>query len=174
MALTTCGPVCWVPKESDTRTIGVVARVGRRVVAALVFTGALAGCANGESAPLNGSQSDAPPAANVDRTLVGDPSACARVDAPMLDVPNASATEPQMRVPQPPGWEGGVERSKDSEGIRFALEVTDLADNWRNGAVIALEPVPDLGVQTLLDHELARQVKFFDEEERASMTTTRE
>jgi hypothetical protein len=48
-----------------------------------------------------------------------------------------------------------------------------LADNWRNGAVIALEPVPDLGVQTLLDHELARQVKLFNEEERASMTTTR-
>jgi hypothetical protein len=105
--------------------------------------------------------------------VVGDPNACTGVDAPMLDVPTANGAEPQIRVPQPAGWQGGVERSKDSEAIRFALRDTDLADAWRNVAVIALEPVPDLDVQTLLEHELARQVKFFDEHERASMTTTR-
>jgi hypothetical protein len=27
------------------------------------------------------------------------------VDAPMLDIPTARDSEPQMRIPQPPGWE---------------------------------------------------------------------
>jgi hypothetical protein len=145
----------------------------RTVAAALVLAVVVAGCANDERAEVDGSPNATPSVATADRALVGDPGACTGVDAPMLDVPTASDTEPQIRVPQPPGWQGDVERSKDSEAIRFALRDTDLAVAWRNVAVIALEPVPDLDVQTLLDHELARQVKFFDEQERASMTTTR-
>ena len=91
----------------------------------------------------------------------------------MLDVPTADAAEPQMRVPQPVGWQGAVERPEHIKAIRFALRVTDSADNRRTSAVVAIEHVPDLGAEEILDHELARQVKFFDEEERASMTTAR-
>ena len=143
------------------------------IAATLTLTVGMAGCADGESSSLDDSPAEASPTEVADTALIGDAGACVRVEAPMLDVPPANGAEPVMRVPEPAGWHGEVEHYEKSDAIRFALRATDLSSNWRNVAVVALEPVPDLDVEALFDREKDRMVQFFNEEERASMTTTR-
>ena len=58
----------------------------------------------GQASPQEFRAATTLPGARSATTLV-DADACTHVDAPMLDIPNASDSEPQLRIPQPPGWE---------------------------------------------------------------------
>ena len=79
---------------------------------------------------------------------------CQQVSAPVTSVPARATGEPQLRIPQPPGWQ----RTKmlDSEIIRFAMGNKDLAgDDFVPTAVVTLESAPS----TNQDQE-----KIFDQE----------
>ncbi len=81
-------------------------------------------------------------------------SVCKQVSAPMTTIPAHAAKEPQLRVPQPPGWQ----RTKmlDSEIIRFAMGNKHLAGHdFVPTAVVTLESAPS----TNQDQE-----KLFDQE----------
>lgn len=81
---------------------------------------------------------------------------CKQVSAPMASVPARAAGEPQLRIPQPPGWH----RTKmlDSEIIRFTMGNEDLADNdFAPTAVVTLESAPGAtqDQQKIFDQERA-------------------
>ena len=59
--------------------------------------------------------------------MAGDRGPCAHVGTPMLDVPASSSTEPQIRIPQPVGWERTPELEKDGSPTRLALSDDDAA-----------------------------------------------
>lgn len=66
---------------------------------------------------------------------------CEQVSAPMTAVPARAANEPQLRIPQPPGWQRT--EMLDSEIIRFAMGNPDLAGNdFVPTAVVTLESAP--------------------------------
>jgi hypothetical protein len=98
--------------------------------------------------------------------VMGDPGPCTHVDAPMLDVPTTSSTEPQMRIPQPPGWERSTELEDPDEGIRFTLANSDLVANEppQNVVDVVVESVPDADAQTIFDEFQASLVQILDEE----------
>ena len=59
-------------------------------------------------------------------------------DSPSTHTPTG---EPQLRIPQPPGWERAS--MLDSDVIRFTMRNKDLAaDNFMPTAVVTLESVP--------------------------------
>lgn len=92
--------------------------------------------------------------------------ACTHVDAPMLDIPTASDSEPQMRIPQPPGWEQTDELNDMDMGIRFGLVGSALVADEppRNVVMVTLEEVPDVDAQTIFDMTRAELVEVLDEE----------
>ncbi|ORV09991.1 LpqN/LpqT family lipoprotein [Mycobacterium celatum] len=70
-------------------------------------------------------------------------AACEHVSAPLTPIQAHGAGEPQLRIPQPPGWQ----RSSmlDSEIIRFAMGNQRLtADKFTPTAVVTLESVPGM------------------------------
>ena len=75
--------------------------------------------------------------------VVGDRGPCTHVNAPMADIPTRGG-EPQMRIPEPLGWDRGTELADAGEGIRFALTGTDLdsSDHAPNVAAVIVEAVP--------------------------------
>jgi hypothetical protein len=83
---------------------------------------------------------------------------CKQVSAPVTSIPAHAANEPQLRVPQPPGWQRTT--MLDSDLIRFAMGNKDLAGHdFVPTAVVTLESAPS----TNQDPE-----KIFDQE-RASL-----
>jgi hypothetical protein len=79
---------------------------------------------------------------------------CKQVSAPMAWIPAHAANEPQLRVPQPSGWQRTT--MLDSDVIRFAMGNKDLAGNdFVPTAVVTLESAPS----THQDQE-----KIFDQE----------
>jgi hypothetical protein len=81
---------------------------------------------------------------------------CKQVSAPMTSIPARAAGEPQLRIPQPPGWQ----RTKmlDSAIIRFAMGNKDLAANdFVPTAVVTLESAPGAtqDQQKIFDQERA-------------------
>lgn len=82
---------------------------------------------------------------------------CKQVSAPLTSIPAHAANEPQLRVPQPPGWQRTT--MLDSDVIRFAMGNTDLAGkNFVPTTVVTLESAPS----TNQDQE-----KIFDQERAA-------
>lgn len=72
-------------------------------------------------------------------TAVADHS-CTEVTAPMTTIDSESATEPQLSIPQPEGWDRKTEL--DSKVIRFVMVNRDLtADNFAANAVVTFESV---------------------------------
>lgn len=70
----------------------------------------------------------------------GDDAQCASVTAPLVDIPQKNPREPQLRVPQPQGWERNT--MMDNEIIRFAIVAQDLiANQFAPNAVVTLESV---------------------------------
>ena len=59
--------------------------------------------------------------------VAGDRGPCTHVGTPMLDVPASRSTEPQIRIPQPAGWERTPELENDSPSTRLALSDDDAA-----------------------------------------------
>lgn len=75
-------------------------------------------------------------------------AACEQVSAPLTPIQAHAAGEPQLRIPQPPGWQRSSKF--DSEIIRFALGNQELtADKFTPTAVVTLESAPG----TTEDHQ---------------------
>jgi hypothetical protein len=103
-----------------------------------------------------------------------DAGACTHVDAPMLDIPTVSDSEPQMRIPQPPGWGRTNEFDDMDMGIRFGLVSTELVADEppQNVVVVTLESVPDVDAQTIFDKTRADLVEIVDEQNVPTDLTT--
>ena len=78
--------------------------------------------------------------------MAGDRGPCTHVDAPMLDVPAASDTEPAMRIPQPRGWEPDAELADVDASIRLALSTTD-----ENAVGVLVQRVADADAESIFD-----------------------
>src|SRR3990170_6163377 len=52
--------------------------------------------------------------------VMGDLGPCTHVGAPMVEVPTSGA-EPQMRIPEPEGWERSTEVESVDATVRFAI-----------------------------------------------------
>ncbi|MBO0677479.1 LpqN/LpqT family lipoprotein [Mycolicibacterium sp. S2-37] len=131
-------------------------RVTGHCVVGIAVAVSLTACGGGEKPDvkdlLNG-QSPAPTA------LMGDPSACAHVDGPWVDIPAAADSEPVMRIPQPPGWDRNTEL--DSELVRFVLVNTDLtADQFAPNVVVTVEDAPPTDPRTIYEQARRNLVKL--------------
>ncbi len=79
---------------------------------------------------------------------------CEQVSAPLTPIDPRSAGEPQLKIPQPPGWERAS--MLDSEVIRFTMRDQDLVNkDFTPTAVVTLESVPggDADSKTIFDQE---------------------
>jgi Probable lipoprotein LpqN len=78
---------------------------------------------------------------------------CEQVSAPLTPIDPHAAGEPQLKIPQPPGWERA---ELDSEVIRFTMRNKDLVEkDFTPTAVVTLESVPggDADSKTIFDQE---------------------
>jgi hypothetical protein len=70
------------------------------------------------------------------------PSECEQVSTPLTTIDARAPGEPQLKIPQPTGWERAS--MLDSDVIRFTMRNKGLlADNFMPTAVVTLESVPD-------------------------------
>jgi Probable lipoprotein LpqN len=83
---------------------------------------------------------------------------CEEVSTPLTSIDPHAQGEPQLKIPQPPGWERAA--MLDSEVIRFTMRNKDLsANNFMPTAVVTLESVPGAADdQTIFDQERAALV----------------
>lgn len=79
--------------------------------------------------------------------------ACQAVSAPLTSIARKSPGEPQLRIPQPPGWQQFS--TLDSKRVRYAMANDDLAfDGFPPTVVVGLESAPDAtDPQRALDQE---------------------
>ena len=71
-----------------------------------------------------------------------NPNGCEEVSAPLTAIDTRAAGEPQLKIPQPPGWERAS--MLDSDVIRFTMRNKSLlAHSFVPTAVVTLESVPD-------------------------------
>lgn len=98
--------------------------------------------------------------------VLGDPGPCTHVDAPMLDVPTTSSTEPQMRIPQPAGWEPTTVFEDPDVSIRLTVSNTDVHANepLQNVVDVMVESVPNADAQTIFDQFQAGLAEILHEE----------
>jgi hypothetical protein len=68
--------------------------------------------------------------------MAGDRGPCNHVGTPMMDVPASGSSEPQIRVPQPEGWERTPEL-EDGTSTRLALADDDAA------VIVMVRSIPD-------------------------------
>jgi hypothetical protein len=78
--------------------------------------------------------------------MAGDRGPCTHVDTPMLDVPAAGSTEPQIRIPQPTGWERTPELEKDGSPTRLALSDDDAA------VIVMVRSIPEGDPAVIFDN----------------------
>ena len=154
--------------------IAPTARRSRQMLIALALAVSLAACAAEKPASSGEFLAEATRQVTSGTATVGDPSACTHVDTPMVDIPSADATEPQMRIPVPPGWERSYELDGVSEDIRFTLAKTDplAAEPPQTVAVVTLEPAPDADTQAIFDYVRADLVQMLDAEDLPTDHTT--
>jgi hypothetical protein len=84
---------------------------------------------------------------------------CDQVSAPLTLIDPRAAGEPQLKIPQPPGWERAS--MLDSDVIRFTMRNKDLiSDNFMPTAVVTLESIPggDADTKGIFDQERAALV----------------
>jgi hypothetical protein len=89
-----------------------------------------------------------------------EPNDCEQVSVPLTAIDARAAAEPQLKIPQPPGWERAS--ALDSEVIRFTMRNKDLsANNFMPTAVVTLESVPGASTdsKTIFDQERAALVE---------------
>ena len=87
------------------------------------------------------------------------PTDCEEVSAPLTSIDSRAAGEPQLKIPQPPGWERAS--MLDSELIRFTMRNKGLAaDAFMPTAVVTLESIPggDADNKAIFDQERAALV----------------
>jgi hypothetical protein len=107
--------------------------------------------------------------------VLGDPGPCAHVNSAMVDVPITSSTAPQMRIPQPAGWESTTQLEDPNTSIRLTAANTDVDANeplW-NVVDVMVESVPNADAQTIFDEFQASLADILHEEGvQADMTRT--
>jgi hypothetical protein len=99
---------------------------------------------------------------------------CEEVSAPLTSIDPHADGEPQLKIPQPHGWERAS--ALDSEIIRFTMRNKDLAaNNFMPTAVVTLESVPGASTddQTIFDQERAALVDRLGATGLHTTTTTR-
>jgi hypothetical protein len=87
------------------------------------------------------------------------PNGCEDVSAPLTAIDSRAASEPQLKIPQPTGWEQAA--TPVSDVIRFTMRNKDLSDNnFLPTAVVTLESVPESSGdnQAIFDQERAALV----------------
>jgi len=102
------------------------------------------------------------------------PNECEQVSAPLTAIDSRAAGEPQLKIPQPTGWERAS--MLDSDVIRFTMRNKDLSDNnFMPTAVVTLESVPDgnSNNQAIFDQERAALVDRLGATGLTTMETTR-
>lgn len=102
--------------------------------------------------------------------VMADLGPCTHVGAPMVDIPTSGA-EPQMRIPEPEGWERSNEIESVDATVRFAIA------NSGNGPIqhataVMVERVPDADAQAIFDDFEAHLVQILDEEDLPTDVTT--
>jgi hypothetical protein len=134
--------------------------VGRAVLRAATGLAliVLAACGAEDSAPEQPAAHTTLPVSS-STAAAGNAGACAHVDVPMMDIPTVTDTEPQMRIPQPPGWARNTELDNVDKSLRFTLANAGGSERPQNVAVVALEPAPDADAQKLFDTLRADLVK---------------
>ena len=88
------------------------------------------------------------------------PNGCEQVSAPLTTIDARADGEPQLKIPQPPGWERAS--MLDSDVIRFTMRNKSLsANNFMPTAVVTLESVPEGSSdnQAIFDQERAALVE---------------
>ena len=157
--------------RSDRRAVRTAALALGAIFLAL--TAACTTTTEGQAVPEKFSAETTLPGASDTTTLV-DAGACAHVDAPMLDIPAVSDSEPQMRIPRPRGWERSDELDGVDEGIRFGMVGTDLFGDEppQNVVVVTLEVMPDVDAQTIFDKTRTDLVEMLDEKNLPTDLTT--
>lgn len=84
---------------------------------------------------------------------------CEQVSTPLTPIDSRAAGEPELNIPQPPGWERAS--MLDSDLIRFTMRNKDLlADNFMPTAVVTLESIPgdNADTKTIFEQERAAVV----------------
>jgi hypothetical protein len=85
---------------------------------------------------------------------------CQSVSAPMTSIDSHGSAEPQLKIPQPPGWQRAS--MLDSEIIRFTMGNKALsARNFMPTTVVTLESIPGghADHQTIFDQERAALIE---------------
>ena len=124
----------------------------------------VAAAAVGLLIPLTVFVAGEPAASNENHVTATDTAnACQHVDAPMVDVPSANDTEPQMRIPQPAGWERVVDLG-DVKHTRLALMKSDSANSGskRKLVTVSLHRAPLTETQKILDQSRAQLVELYE------------
>jgi hypothetical protein len=159
---------------SDRKVVRPAAVAGFAVGAILiVLTAACTTTTQGLALPEKFSVDTALPGAS-DTATMGDLGACTHVDAPMLDIPTITDSEPRMRIPQPPGWEDTDELNDMDLGIRFGLVTSAPVANDppQNVVLVTIESVPDVDAQTIFDKTRTDLVEILEEENVPTDLTT--
>jgi hypothetical protein len=103
------------------------------------------------------------------------PHDCEQVSAPLTSIDSRESGEPQLKIPQPPGWER--DSMLDSDVIRFTMRNKDLAsDKFMPTAVVTLESLPggdEDDTKTVFDQERAALVDRLGATGLQTMETTR-
>jgi hypothetical protein len=102
------------------------------------------------------------------------PNDCEQVSTPLTSIESRADGEPQLKIPQPPGWERAS--MLDSDVIRFTMRNKDLvAHSFMPTAVVTLESVPggDADTKTIFDQERSALVDRLGATNLHSMETTR-
>jgi len=89
----------------------------------------------------------------------GKSTECQSVSAPLTSIDARATGEPQLKIPQPPGWERAS--TLDSDIIRFTMRNKGLtADDFMPTAVVTLESIPgdDADTRSIFDQERAALV----------------
>lgn len=87
------------------------------------------------------------------------PTDCEEVSAPLTPIDPRAAGEPQLKIPQPSGWERAS--MLDSDVIRFTMRNKGLvADDFMPSAVVTLESIPGgaADAKAIFDQERAALV----------------
>jgi hypothetical protein len=101
------------------------------------------------------------------------PNDCEQVSAPLTAIDSRADGEPQLKIPQPPGWERAS--MLDSDVIRFTMRNKDLVSrSFMPTAVVTLESVSgDTDTKTVFDQERSALVDRLGATGLHTMETTR-
>ena len=145
-----------MPALSAPRDIGDHRLRGLTAVAVITCAVTLAGCSSSsDDASAEQSESSTTETSATETSAAAPAGAeCTPVSAPLTPIDASTPGEPQLLIPQPPGWEPNT--SLNNQIIRYALANTALtAASFTPNAVVTLEHVPgtDITPQQVLEQQ---------------------